>query len=160
MSIFDKWDSSTDIRGLEKDVEESRKNGSGSRKEVPVGTYEVKVQSMEIKECKSEKNKGAPMVAITLNDENQTTVMISTPTKKVMSAMTQMSDAIDELEDTNIISEEMLDDMYNLCAEIMSHNKTGTKIEPELLGEIFSIDDITIFMSAYIEFVNEGEVKN
>lgn len=99
-------------------------------------------------------------LTITLNDENQTTVMISTPTKKVMSAMTQMSDAIDELEDTNIISEEMLDDMYDLCAEIMSHNKTGTKIEPELLGEIFSIDDITIFMSAYIEFVNEGEVKN
>ena len=65
MSIFDKWDSSTDIRGLEKDVEESRKNGLGSRKEVPVGTYEVKVQSMEIKECKSEKNKGAPMVTIT-----------------------------------------------------------------------------------------------
>lgn len=59
MSIFDKWNSNIDTEGLAKDVEEAAKNG-GDYEEVPSGTYEVKIDKMELKSSK----KGDPMVTI------------------------------------------------------------------------------------------------
>lgn len=60
-NIFDKWDKEMDIEGLQKDVEESAKNGGqGNYKEVPHGSYEVKVDKMELKASKA----GDPMVTI------------------------------------------------------------------------------------------------
>lgn len=60
-NMFDKWDKSIDIEGLAKDVEEAAKNGANRTfKEVPVGTYEVAVQQMELKAS----SKGDPMVSI------------------------------------------------------------------------------------------------
>ena len=60
MSIFDKWNSNIDTEGLAKDVEEAAKNGGGDYEEVPHGTYEVKVDKMELKESK----KGDPMLSV------------------------------------------------------------------------------------------------
>lgn len=60
-NMFDKWDKSIDTEGLAKDVEEAAKNGANRTfKEVPVGTYEVAVQQMELKAS----SKGDPMVSI------------------------------------------------------------------------------------------------
>ena len=51
MSIFDKWNRSIDTAGLQKDIAEAEANGSsGDYKEVPVGSYEVKIDKMELKE--------------------------------------------------------------------------------------------------------------
>lgn len=58
--IFAKWDESIDTEGLQKDVEEAAKNGSGDFEEVPHGTYEVAIKQMELKASK----KGDPMVSI------------------------------------------------------------------------------------------------
>lgn len=44
---FTKFDKSVDIEGLEKDIKEAAENG-GNYKEVPKGTYEVKVEKMEL----------------------------------------------------------------------------------------------------------------
>ena len=63
MSIFDKWNKNIDGEALKKDVQEAAENG-GSYEEVPYGTYEVKVEKMELKECGSEKHKGEPMISI------------------------------------------------------------------------------------------------
>lgn len=50
MSIFDEWDKNVDIEGLLKDIAEAEANGdSCDYKEVPVGTYEVKIDKMELK---------------------------------------------------------------------------------------------------------------
>lgn len=50
-SVFDKWNKSIDVAGLQKDIAEAEKNGgSGDYAEVPVGTYEVKIDKMELKE--------------------------------------------------------------------------------------------------------------
>lgn len=58
MSIFDKWNKSIDTEGLAKDTKEVEQNGgSGDYEEVPVGTYEVKIEKMELKES----SKGDPM---------------------------------------------------------------------------------------------------
>jgi len=63
MSIFDKWNKQIDGEALKQDVKEAAENG-GSYEEVPFGTYEVKVEKIELKECGSEKHKGEPMIAI------------------------------------------------------------------------------------------------
>ena len=65
MSIFDKWDKNVDTEGLQKDIAEAEANGGqGDYREVPVGTYEVKIDKMEIKECGSEKHAGEPMFTV------------------------------------------------------------------------------------------------
>lgn len=94
-------------------------------------------------------------LTVTLADEKQTTVMISSPTKRVLSALIGLKDTMTDIEETNNISEETLDGLYSLIAEIMSHNKGGVKIETELLEEIFDFEDIATFFNAYMDFINE-----
>ena len=57
MSIFDKWDEQVDGVALAQDVMEAASNDRGEREEVPHGTYEVRIDKMELRESK----KGDPM---------------------------------------------------------------------------------------------------
>jgi hypothetical protein len=58
MSVFDKWNKAIDVEGLAKDTKEVEANGgTGEYAEVPVGTYEIKIEKMELKES----SKGDPM---------------------------------------------------------------------------------------------------
>lgn len=59
-SIFDKWNAQIDVEGLKADIAEADNGNSGDYKEVPVGTYEVSIDKMELKES----SKGDPMVSI------------------------------------------------------------------------------------------------
>ena len=54
---FDKIDRTVDLKGLQKDVEEAKKNGGGDFPVIPAGTYEVKLESMEIKGTKADPNR-------------------------------------------------------------------------------------------------------
>jgi hypothetical protein len=54
---FSKFDKAIDVEGLKQDVAEAAENGGGTRKEVPHGTYEVKIEKLELGESK----KGDPM---------------------------------------------------------------------------------------------------
>ena len=60
-SIFDKWNKSFDVEGLKKDVAEADKGqqNTGDYPEIPVGTYECKIEKLELKE----NSKGKPMVS-------------------------------------------------------------------------------------------------
>ncbi|SDF77798.1 DUF669 domain-containing protein [Sporomusa acidovorans] len=55
---FSKFDKAIDIDGLKQDVAEAAENG-GTRREVPHGTYEVKIEKLELTESK----KHDPMVS-------------------------------------------------------------------------------------------------
>ena len=58
---FSKFNKAVDLNALKHDIEEAEQNGgSGDYKEVPAGTYEVKIEKMEIKESK----KGDPMLSV------------------------------------------------------------------------------------------------
>ena len=56
--IFDKFDKEIDVEGLAQDVKAASSNRSGDFPEVPHGTYEVKLDTLELVESK----KGDPMV--------------------------------------------------------------------------------------------------
>lgn len=58
---FDKIDRSVDLKGLQADVEDAKKNGGGDFPTIPAGKYEVKLESMEIKGTKKDNR---PMLAV------------------------------------------------------------------------------------------------
>lgn len=49
---FDKIDRTVDLKGLQADVEDAKKNGGGDFPTIPAGKYEARVESMEIKGTK------------------------------------------------------------------------------------------------------------
>ena len=57
-NIWEKFDKSIDTAALKNDIEKSAEN-SGDYKEVPAGTYEVKITKLELTESKS----GKPMMS-------------------------------------------------------------------------------------------------
>ena len=59
---FTKFNNLVDLDGLKKDAAEAA-NNSFDDSEVPYGKYEVKLEKLELVPCKSEKNKGMPMVS-------------------------------------------------------------------------------------------------
>lgn len=60
-NIFDQWDKSVDMDGLQKDIQDAASNsGGGNYKEIPHGKYEVSIEKMELKATK----KGDPMVSV------------------------------------------------------------------------------------------------
>lgn len=60
MSIFEKWNKTVDTEALAKEVKELEKGNGGNYEEVPYGTYEVKVEKMELKESSN----GNPMLSV------------------------------------------------------------------------------------------------
>lgn len=56
---FSKFDKTVDLEGLKADIEKVQENGMDFQ-EVPLGTYEVKVEKLELGESK----KGDPMVKV------------------------------------------------------------------------------------------------
>ena len=58
--IFEKWNESADLAGLQQDIKDAQEN-KREYDEVPHGEYEVKVDKMELKATKTDKQ---PMVSI------------------------------------------------------------------------------------------------
>lgn len=98
-------------------------------------------------------------LTVKLPDENNTVLMIGTPTKAVMNDLVLLQSGLETLADG--ANDEALDDLYAVCARVMSRNKTGKKVTKEYLEEIFDFEDIVIFFNAYIDFVSElSNAKN
>lgn len=88
-------------------------------------------------------------LTVTLNDEKNTTLLVLSPTKKIMDILTS-------IESNSVSSEkEQTETLYTACAAIMSRNKGGIKVSKDLLEDIFDIEDIMIFFNAYMNFMNE-----
>ena len=58
--IFEKWNESTDLKGLQDDIKDAQEN-KREYEEIPHGEYEVKVDKMELKATKTDQQ---PMVSI------------------------------------------------------------------------------------------------
>lgn len=93
-------------------------------------------------------------LSVTLADENNTTLLIGTPTKALMDDLTRLQDDLKAIGD-EANNTEALNDLFASCARIMSRNKGGIKITKEFLEGLFDYEDIMIFFNAYIDFVSE-----
>ena len=93
---------------------------------------------------------------VKLDDEKQTVLLIGTPTKNVMQDFLALN--MEELEDAQAINE-----IYEVCAKVMSFNKGGIKITSDYLSNEcnFDIADIMTFFNAYSDFISEiSHAKN
>jgi hypothetical protein len=59
---FKKFNNLVDLDGIKKDAAEAADN-TFDNEEVPYGKYEVKLEKLELVACKSDKNRGMPMVS-------------------------------------------------------------------------------------------------
>lgn len=57
---WSKFDEQIDVEGLQKDVKDAEENGGGTRGDVPIGDYEVKIEKLELDQSKA----GDPMVKV------------------------------------------------------------------------------------------------
>lgn len=93
-------------------------------------------------------------LTVTFSDEDNTTIMIGTPTKAIMDDLLELQDELNNIneDETDLDS---TDNLYSACAKVMSRNKGGIKISKEFLEEIFDFEDITIFFDTYMKFIDE-----
>ena len=92
--------------------------------------------------------------SVTLADDKHTTLLIGMPTKAIMAQLLEIHDRVKEAEGGDL-SLELLEDMYAVCAAVMSRNKAGVRVEQSYLENLFDTDDIQLFFESYIEFVGE-----
>lgn len=85
---------------------------------------------------------------VTLTDG--TVLLVGTPTKAIFDRLSGIKDDLGNLGD-----EDSLGALYDVCALVLSRNKTGKVITKEYLEEIFDIEDIIILFNSYVGFVNE-----
>lgn len=89
-------------------------------------------------------------LTVKLNDEKKTVLMIGTPTKEILDEFIEINERVTE---GGGADKEALDDVFRVCAKIMSFNKGGIKITDKYLAGFFDIDDVMVFFNAYGEFM-------
>ena len=93
-------------------------------------------------------------LTVTLPDEKNTVLLICTPTKSLMSELTSLKTTF-SAETTSDNVEQVLDELYEVVARVMSRNKAGVKITKEKLTECLDFEDIVLFFNSYLTFVKE-----
>ena len=89
-------------------------------------------------------------MTITLPDENNTKLMLMTPTKSIMDKLISMEEFITGVDE---VGPGVLDDLYKVCVDIMNRNKAGRKITSDYISEILDFEDLVIFFNSYLEYV-------
>ena len=88
---------------------------------------------------------------ITLADENNTVLMIGTPTKAILDSFLSLKDSLT----AENMGDDAINELYEICAKIMSRNKTGVKVTTAQVQELFDFEDIITFIRGYSEFISE-----
>lgn len=90
---------------------------------------------------------------VALNDENNTKLKIYMPTKGTMDYLKNFRDKFSE--DNNSEAEEFMDELYVACAKIMNRNADGIVIERQKIEELLDYEDLIMFYSAFMNFIDE-----
>lgn len=89
-------------------------------------------------------------MTVKLADKEKTVLLVTTPTKRVFDRFVELQELLNE-----DIGTEALDELYDICAQILSCNKGGIEITKEKLEPLFDYEDIITLIEAYTEFVSE-----
>lgn len=90
-------------------------------------------------------------LTVKLNDEKKTVLLVGTPTKGILDEFIAINNQIEENDGANT---EAVNDLYRICAKIMSFNKGGIDITPDYLATFFDVEDITYFIQGYSAFIS------
>lgn len=89
-------------------------------------------------------------LTVKLNDEKKTVLLIGTPTKAILEEFMSINESLSEDDGAD---KEAINDLYRVCAKVMSFNKGGINITPDYLGTFFDLENIMVFFNAYSEFM-------
>lgn len=92
---------------------------------------------------------------VTLPDENKTLIMVCTPTKALLQELLSVEDKFKNSETSDNSLDQVLGELYELIARIMSRNKGGIVITKERLESCLDFEDLIIFFKSYIAFVQK-----
>lgn len=90
-------------------------------------------------------------MTVTLADENNTVLMIGTPTKAILDNFLSLKDSLS----AENMGDDAIDELYDICTQIMNRNKTGVKVTKAMVYELFDFEDIIYFIRGYSEFISE-----
>lgn len=105
-------------------------------------------------------------LTVTMPDDEK--ILIRNPTKKIMDAMTDLSEEFKALEgvdpeeaDTEQ-SRESITRIYEACALIMSNNIARKPITVAYLEDLLDVEDLITFFKTYTDFIAalQASVKN
>ena len=85
-----------------------------------------------------------------MNDEAGTKLSLLQPTKSLFQKMASMSEEVGSIDYADL---DALDEVYGVCAELMSRNKESIKVTAEMLAGALDFEDIVLFLQSYGEFV-------
>lgn len=98
-------------------------------------------------------------------EEYERTIMVGMPKKRVFTALMDMQKITDKRDDAqtkeekNEANREIIDELYELTAQVLSNNLKGEKITTEWVEDQLSIDEIKELLTQYAKFAN-GEAAN
>lgn len=93
------------------------------------------------------------------------TILVGMPKKRIFSALMDMQDIMEKKNEAqtemekNKVNREIIDELYELVAKILSNNMTGEKITTEWVDEQFTTEELQNFFVQYVKFVN-GEAAD
>ena len=100
-----------------------------------------------------------------VKEEYERVIQVGMPKKRVFSALMDMQEIMDKRDDAqtkeekNEANREIIDELYDLTAKILSNNLKGEIITTEWVEDQFSTDEIKEFFAQYVKCVN-GEAAN
>lgn len=99
-----------------------------------------------------------PTWAITLKDDNQTTVHLTAPSVDLVDRLTAMAPELGEAAKTK--DGRAIKATYELFAEVMSCNEEGITFTAEELRDTYKLEflDLVLLEKGYMEFI--AEIKN
>lgn len=92
-------------------------------------------------------------------------IRVGMPKKRVFTALLDMQEIMDRKGEALTAAEkskanrELIDELYELTAKVLSNNITNEKITAEWVEEQFSVIEIKTFFEQYVKFIN-GEASN
>lgn len=102
-----------------------------------------------------------PTLELTLQDEQRTTVRLTTPSEALVQSLSALTPA--ELEKLKSGDKESTDFAYNLAAQLISCNLDFLTVTAEELRGRYHMDlySAMVFFGAYLDFINEiANAKN
>ena len=89
---------------------------------------------------------------VTLPDEKETKLAVLQPTKELFTKMIEMSSRVSAVNGSDLSA---LDEVYEVCAELISRNKQGVSYTKEQVEKLLDFEDIVLFLNTYSTFVGE-----
>lgn len=90
-------------------------------------------------------------------------IHVLTPTKGVFEELMRVVPVTQNLAGQTLDPEAAtaaINDIYNVCAHILSRNMEHKDITPEDVERVLTVSDIIVFIEAYVEFITEEAKKN